>query len=255
MKNWVVKLLLLLFIPSLLGLAFTALFQSFLNDWMLMLSYAFAPLLSVGIAYFFFTVKWEVPFWIFITVVSATFNVPLQNWLFHSADDIVRYASVNELSDPMNNALYFTFDTLEIGRSQSSSVLVTRTQSSGRHGRQLKKVQKRFGVIPVFSDSLPKHKYAEREVKAWITFEERAGSMKNVVCYEHRQFDISDYQEAMKLSSCKLQRPTAPLITPLYHQFITRTEWRGYFLQLGGIAVSSLLLLGMIMNYLRDRKR
>ena len=65
-----------------------------------------------------------------------------------------------------NNALYFTFDTLEVDYARRSSVTVTRevTRSMGRHRYRKEQKQYHFSVAPVFTDSLPRHKYEEREV-------------------------------------------------------------------------------------------
>ena len=50
-----------------------------------------------------------------------------------------------------------------------SSVTVTRevTRSMGRHRYRKEQKQYHFSVAPAFTDSLPRHKYEEREVKAW----------------------------------------------------------------------------------------
>ena len=63
-----------------------------------------------------------------MAAASMAFNIPLQNWLFHSADEVVRYHAVTDLYNLENNALYFTFDTLEVDYARRSSVtqLVTR---------------------------------------------------------------------------------------------------------------------------------
>ena len=53
-------------------------------------------------------------------VASVAFNVPLQNWLFHSADDIVRYASITDLYKEKDKPMYFTFDRLEVDNNVSS---------------------------------------------------------------------------------------------------------------------------------------
>ena len=70
-----------------------------------------------------------------MAAASMAFNIPLQNWLFHSADEVVRYHAVTDLYNGGNNALYFTFDTLEVDYARRSSVTVTRevTRSMGRH--------------------------------------------------------------------------------------------------------------------------
>ena len=76
-----------------------------------------------------------------------------------------------------------------------------------------------------------------------------------VVCYERCIFDLDDYQRAIDRSRCKLHHPQAPIIRPLYSQFITRQEWKGIFLNVAWIVLSVLMVLGVILNYQADRKK
>ena len=168
MKNWVVKLLLLLFIPSFVGILFTVILGFNPGGWLQIATYAFPPLLTLAGGAFIVASRWKVPFLILMAVASMAFNMPLQNWLFYSADEVVRYHAVTDLYNLENNALYFTFDTLEVDYARRSSVTVTRevTRSMGRHRYRKEQKQYHFSVAPAFTDSLPRHKYEEREVKA-----------------------------------------------------------------------------------------
>ena len=76
-----------------------------------------------------------------------------------------------------------------------------------------------------------------------------------VVCYERCIFDLDDYQKAIDRSRCKLHHPQAPIIRPLYSQFITRQEWKGIFLNVAWIVLSVLIVLGVILNYQADRRK
>lgn len=133
MKNWVVKLLLLLFIPSLAGILFTVALGFNPGGWLQIATYALPPLLTLAGGAFIVASRWKVPFLILMAAASMAFNIPLQNWLFHSADEVVRYHAVTDLYNLENNALYFTFDTLEVDYARRSSVTVTRevTRSMG----------------------------------------------------------------------------------------------------------------------------
>lgn len=95
--NRISKLLLLLIIPSLLGLIFTCIFRGYTANWIQILCYSFAPLVSSIIVAICFRGRWMGLLLLWTFVASVAFNVPLQNWLFHSADDIVRYASITDL--------------------------------------------------------------------------------------------------------------------------------------------------------------
>ena len=64
-----------------------------------------------------------------------------------------------------------------------------------------------------------------------------------------------DYQKAIDRSRCKLHHPQAPIIRPLYSQFITRQEWKGIFLNVAWIVLSVLIVLGVILNYQADRRK
>ena len=256
MKNWVVKLLVLLFIPSLAGILFTVALGFNPGGWLQITTYAFPPLLTLAGGAFIVASRWKVPFLILMAVASMAFNIPLQNWLFHSADEVVRYHAVTDLYNLENNALYFTFDTLEVDYARKSSVTVTRevTRSMGRHRYRKEQKQYHFSVAPVFTDSLPRHKYEEREVKAWV-IPVRHEKGQAVVCYERCIFDLDDYQKAIDRSRCKLHHPQAPIIRPLYSQFITRQEWKGIFLNVAWIVLSVLIVLGVILNYQADRRK
>lgn len=170
MKNWVVKLLLLLFIPSLAGILFTVALGFNPGGWLQIATYALPPLLTLAGGAFIVASRWKIPFLILMAAASMAFNIPLQNWLFHSADEVVRYHAVTDLYNLENNALYFTFDTLEVDYARRSSVTVTRevTRSMGRHRYRKEQKQYHFSVAPAFTDSLPRHKYEKREVKAWV---------------------------------------------------------------------------------------
>ena len=73
--------------------------------------------------------------------------------------------------------------------------------------------------------------------------------------YERCIFDLDDYQKAIDRSRCKLHHPQAPIIRPLYSQFITRQEWKGIFLNVAWIVLSVLIVLGVILNYQADRRK
>ena len=75
------------------------------------------------------------------------------------------------------------------------------------------------------------------------------------LCYERCIFDLDDYQKAIDRSRCKLHHPQAPIIRPLYSQFITRQEWKGIFLNVAWIVLSVLIVLGVILNYQADRRK
>lgn len=107
MKNWVVKLLVLLFIPSLAGILFTVALGFNPGGWLQITTYAFPPLLTLAGGAFIIASRWKIPFLILMAAASMAFNIPLQNWLFHSADEVVRYHAVTDLYNGGNNALYF----------------------------------------------------------------------------------------------------------------------------------------------------
>ena len=106
--NRISKLLLLLIIPSLLGLIFTCIFRGYTANWIQILCYSFAPLVSSIIVAICFRGRWMGLLLLWTFVASVAFNVPLQNWLFHSADDIVRYASITDLYKEKDKPMYFT---------------------------------------------------------------------------------------------------------------------------------------------------
>ena len=87
MKNWVVKLLLLLFIPSLAGILFTVALGFNPGGWLQITTYALPPLLTLAGGAFIIASRWKIPFLILMAAASMAFNIPLQNWLFHSADE------------------------------------------------------------------------------------------------------------------------------------------------------------------------
>lgn len=256
MKNWVVKLILLLLIPSLLGVLFTVILGSNPNGWLQIVTYAFPPLLTLIGGAFVVSSKWKTLFLFLMAVVSAVFNIPLQNWFFHSADEVVRYHSITDLYNPENDALYFTFDTLEIDYLRRSSITITRevSHSTGRHRFRREKKQYYYSVAPVFKDSLPKHKFTDREVKAWV-IPVAHSEKQSAICYERCVFDQSDYQKAIDKFRCKFHHPQAPIIRPLYSQFITRQEWKSIFLNAAWIVFSVLIVTGVVINYQENRKK
>ena len=71
-------------------------------------------------------------------VASVAFNVPLQNWLFHSADDIVRYASITDLYKEKDKPMYFTFDRLEVDNKRRSTIGRRRSSIGIRYHRFLR---------------------------------------------------------------------------------------------------------------------
>lgn len=254
MKNWVVKLLLLLLIPSILGVLFTVILGSDTTVYMQLAIYICAPLLTLVLGFFLVKVKWATPLLALLVIASIAFNVPLQNWLFHSADEIVRYASVTDLYNPNHKALYFVFDTLEVDYKRKSSVTITRevTRSNGRHRFRKEKKQVHYAVAPVFKDSLPKRRYADREVKAWVVPVAHSREQA-AICYERCYFDRDDYQKAIDKSPCRLHHPQAVIIKPLYSQFITRQEWKKIFFNASWIVLSVLIVLGIVLNYRVNR--
>lgn len=256
MKNWVVKLLLLLFIPSLAGILLTVILCSHSDGWLQIVTYAFPSLLTLAGGIFMISSRWKTPFLTLMVVASIAFNIPLLNWLFHSADEVVRYHSVTDLYSPENDALYFTFDTLEVDYARRSSVTIIRevTRGAGRHRFRREHKQYHYSVAPAFADSLPKHKFADREVKAWVIPVAHSKN-QSAICYERCVFELDDYQKAINQSRCRLQHPQAPIIRPLYSQFITRQEWRGIFLNAAWIVLSVLIGLGVILNYQADRRK
>ncbi len=62
MKNWVVKLLLLLFIPSFVGILFTVILGFNPGGWLQIATYAFPPLLTLAGGSFYGCFKMESPF-------------------------------------------------------------------------------------------------------------------------------------------------------------------------------------------------
>lgn len=96
MKNWVVKLLVLLFIPSLAGILFTVAL-GFNPGLVTNYDVCFPPLLTLAGGAFIIASRWKIPFLILMAAASMAFNIPLQNWLFHSADEVVRYHAVTDL--------------------------------------------------------------------------------------------------------------------------------------------------------------
>lgn len=255
MKNWVVKLISLLLIPSLLGVLFTLLLGSNPGGWLQKATYIFPPAITLVFAAFLTHGRWKVPFLLFMGGASIAFNIPLQNWLFHSADEVVHYASITDLYEADKNVLYFTFDTLDVDYARRSSVTIIRevTRSVGRRRHQIEQKQYYYSVVPVFTDSLPKRKYAEREVKAWI-IPVKSTKDQPVICYERCLYELEDYQKAIDKSQCKIHHPKAPIIRPLYSPFITQREWKKIFLNAAWIVLSVLIVVGVIINHRLDRK-
>lgn len=255
MKNWVTKLLLLLFIPALGGMLFAVILGYNSSGWLQIAAYVLPPLLALVGSIYVFRLKWKAFFVILMVIAGIAFNVPLQNWLFHSADDVVHYASITDLYNADQRVLYFTFDTLEVDYARRSNVTVTRevTRKMGRHRYRKERRQYHYSVVPVFADSLPRHQYADREVKAWVVpVKHEKGTP--VICYERCLFDLDGYQKAIDKSRCRLHHSQAPVIRPLYSQFITRHEWKGIFLQTAWIVLSVLIVLGMVLNHRENRK-
>lgn len=254
MNNWVVKLLLALGVPALAGVGFTYFLQPDMSGWLVIVSYAVAPLLSIGTV-LFFRVRRQGLLAALMAVASIAFNVPLQNWLFHSADDVVRYASVHDLYEAKEKPVYFAFDRLEVDGARSSSVVVQRDQNR-RVSRRVYRREKKsftFTVSPAFEDSLPAMKYAEREVKAWVASVKHPSGV-SPICYEWCVFDLDDYRKAIAKSRCKVCHPDAPLIRPLYKPFITKRKWKAIFLHTGCAVLSVLILTGVIINYKEMKK-
>lgn len=254
MKNWVVKLILLLLVPSILGVLVTVVLGANPEGWLRIVTYILSPLLTLIGGAYMVGGKWKVLFLVLMAMLSVAFNVPLQNWFFHSADDVVHYDSVTDLYNPENKALYFIFDSLEVDYARKSSVVITRevTRNTGRHRFRTEKKQYYYAVVPVFEDSLSKHKYVDREVKAWVVPVKHSKNQP-VICYERCIFGLDDYQKAIDKSQCKLHHLQAPIIQPLYSQFMTQGEWRKIFLNAGWIVLSVLILLGVIMNYRTEK--
>ena len=166
MTNWITRLLALLFFSSLAGLAFLFFFLD-IAGWIQIPGCAVPPVLSV---FYMFFCGYAKKGWIVALMLAATtsFNIPLQNWLFHSADDIVQYKSAEALYQPENKALYFRFDTLDYSLSGKGTALITRTRNRriGRHSYRKETTQHTYTVVPVFADSLPRNQYRKREVIA-----------------------------------------------------------------------------------------
>lgn len=255
MKNWVVKLVLLLLVPSILGVLFTIILGANPGGWLQNAAYIVSPLLTLVSGAFMVGKKWRFPFLLLMAVASAAFNVPLQNWFFRSADEAVHYASITDLYNADKKVIYFTFDTLDVDYGRRSSVTVIREVSRSAGRRRFRTEQKayNYSVAPVFADSLPRRKYAEREVKAWV-IPVKHEKNQPAICYERCLFNLDDYQKAIDKSPCKIHHPQAPVIRPLYTPFITKSEWRKNFFYAGGIVFSLLVLLGVVINYQIDRK-
>ena len=96
MKNWVVKLLLLLFIPSLAGILFTValvLIRGLVTNY----DVCFTSVTHSRRRGFYRCFKMENSFSYIDGSCKYGLNMPLQNWLFHSADEVVRYHAVTDL--------------------------------------------------------------------------------------------------------------------------------------------------------------
>ena len=81
MKNWVVKLLLLLFIPSLAGILFTVALGFNPGGWLQITTYALPPLLTLAGGAFIVASRWKIPFLILMAAASMAFNMPLQIYI------------------------------------------------------------------------------------------------------------------------------------------------------------------------------
>lgn len=94
--------------------------------------------------------------------------------------------------------MYFTFDRLEVDNKRKSIIGIWRehTRRVSRHSYRTEKKQHWYSVSPVFEDSLPEHKYAEREVKAWVVAVKH-DKQDSLVCYEWCTFDIGDYKKRL----------------------------------------------------------
>lgn len=252
MTNWIYNLLALLIFPTLLGIIAFYFLQSYLQDWILILSYGAASIVATLLAYFFYKGKWATLFYFLIFFTTLAFNIPLQNWLFHSADDIANYASIEDLYNPEKSALYFKFDSpLTVDLSGRGSVTITRTTRTGRCGTHTRTTRHQYTVIPVFNDTLPKSQYTKREVKAWITSTKKPNG-KEVLCYEKCSFDLDSYRQAAAKSRCKLHHADTPFIRPVYNSFITKTEWKYISMKTFCIVCGILIFTGIWMN---KRKR
>jgi len=75
MKNWVVKLLLLLFIPSLAGILFTVALGFNPGGWLQITTYALPPLLTLAGGAFIVASRWKIPFLILMAAASMAFNM------------------------------------------------------------------------------------------------------------------------------------------------------------------------------------
>lgn len=253
MTNWIYKLLALLLFPTLLGIVAIYFLQSSLHDWILIPSYGASSVVATLLAYFCYRGKWAKLFCFLIFSTTLTFNIPLQNWLFHSADDIVTYTSIEDLYNPEKDALYFKFDSpLRVDLSSRSSVTITRTTRTGRRGTRTRTTRHQYSVIPVFNDTLPKSQYTKREVKAWIASSKKPDD-EDILCYEKCSFDLDGYQQAVAKSRCKLHHADAPLIRPVYNSFITKTEWKGIFMKTLCIVCGILIFTGIWMNKIERR--
>ncbi|MCQ4902040.1 hypothetical protein NE655_22450, partial [Phocaeicola vulgatus] len=60
-------------------------------------------------------------------------------------------------------------------------ILRVTSRSMGSHRYRKEQNQYHFSVAPAFNDSMPRHKYEEREVKAWV-IPERHEKGQAVVC-------------------------------------------------------------------------
>ncbi len=73
MKNWVVKLLLLLFIPSFVGILFTVILGFNPGGWLQITTYALPPLLTLAGGAFIVASRWKIPFLILMAAASMAF--------------------------------------------------------------------------------------------------------------------------------------------------------------------------------------
>ena len=116
-----------------MGILFTVILGFNPGGWLQITTYALPPLLTLAGGAFIIASRWKIPFLILMAAASMAFNIPLQNWLFHSADEVVRYHAVTDLYNGGNNALYCTFCTdgtggnFELSSRQKESIISEQT--------------------------------------------------------------------------------------------------------------------------------
>ena len=88
---------------------------------------------------------------------SMAFNIPLQNWLFHSADEVVRYHAVTDLYNG-GIMLCILLSILWRWIMPEGAVwlsLVRWHEVWAEHRYRKEQKQYHFSVAPAFTDSLP----------------------------------------------------------------------------------------------------